>query len=112
MGDTNEPPEGEKMIEEACVAIENVEARDRRLREAKYARRNRMRYIDHLLNELEMLNLAERREVPTRLSTALDRLLTDCESPGEAARPATVVEAMDLLYEIQDGLMFTSPEDD
>ncbi|PZR95362.1 MAG: hypothetical protein DLM67_11155 [Candidatus Nephthysia bennettiae] len=59
-----------------------------------------------------MLNLAERRDVPNRLSTALDRLLTDCESVGEAARPATVVEAMDLLYEIQDGLMFTSPEDD
>jgi hypothetical protein len=100
------------MIEEACVAIENVEARDRRVREAKYARRNRMRYIDHLLNELEMLNLAERRQVPTRLSTALDRLLAECETPGETARPATVVEAMDLLYEIQDGLMFTTPDED
>jgi hypothetical protein len=100
------------MIEEACVAIENVEARDRRLREAKYARRNRMRYIDVLLNELEMLNLAERRELPNRLATAVDRLLVDCEGDGVGARPGTVVEAMDLLYEIQDGLMFTSPEDD
>jgi hypothetical protein len=100
------------MIEEACVAIENVEARDRRQREAKYARRNRMRYIDHLLNELEMLNLAERREVPTRLATALDRLLVECECSDETARPATVVEAMDLLYEIQDGLMFTTPDED
>jgi hypothetical protein len=96
------------MIEEACVAIENVEARDRRLREAKYARRNRMRYIDVLLNELEMLNLAERRELPNRLATAMDRVRVDCEGP----RPSSVVEAMDLLYEIQDGLMFTSPEDD
>ena len=100
------------MIEEACVAIETVEARDRRLREAKYARRNRMRYIDHLLNELEMLNLAERSQVPARLSTALDRLRADCESPGEAVRPVTVVQAMDLLYEIQDTLMFTTPDDD
>ena len=71
-----------------------------------------MRYIDHLLNELEMLNLAERSQVPTRLSTALDRLLAECEVPGETARRATVVEAMDLLYEIQDGLMFTTPDDD
>jgi hypothetical protein len=100
------------MIEEACVAIENVEARDRRLREAKYARRNRMRYIDVLLNELEMLNLAERRELPNRIATAVDRLLVDGEGAGVGARPGTVVEAMDLLYEIQDGLMFTSPEDD
>lgn len=100
------------MIGEACVAIENVEARDRRLREAKYARRNRMRYIDHLLNELEMLNLAERSQVPARLSTALDRLLADCEGTGETARPVTVVQAMDLLYEIQDTLMFTAPDED
>jgi hypothetical protein len=100
------------MIEEACVAIENVEARDRRLREAKYARRNRMRYIDHLLNELEMLNLAERRQLPQTLAGALERLIADTTLCGDQCRPATVIEAMDLLYEIQDGLMFTSPEDD
>jgi hypothetical protein len=100
------------MIEEACIAIESVEARDRRLREAKYARRNRMRYIDQLLNELEMLNLAERRELPQPLSGAVVRLLTDIDASGAGCRPATVIEAMDLLYEIQDGLMFTSPEDD
>jgi hypothetical protein len=102
------------MIEEACVAIENVETRDRRLREAKYARRNRMRYIDHLLNELEMLNLAERREVPQHLVGILDRLLAGAGPlPSvEPGRPETVIEAMDLLYEIQDSLMFTSPEDD
>jgi hypothetical protein len=29
-----------------------------------------------------------------------------------ACRPGTVIEAMDLLYEIQDGLMFTSPDED
>ena len=100
------------MIEEACVAIENVEARDRRVREAKYARRNRMRYIDHLLNELEMLNLAERRELPNRLAAAVERLTSDGAEPAESPRPATVLEAMDRLYEIQDGLMLTSPDED
>ncbi|MDP9248679.1 MAG: hypothetical protein M3O95_11410 [Candidatus Dormibacteraeota bacterium] len=100
------------MIEEACIAIESVEARDRRLREAKYARRNRMRYIDHLLNELEMLNLAERRELPQPISGAVARLLADLPGGGVACRPGSVIEAMDLLYEIQDGLMFTSPDED
>ena len=100
------------MIEEACIAIESVEARDRRLREAKYARRNRMRYIDQLLNELEMLNLAERRELPQPLSGAVARLLADITPSGVACRPGTVIEAMDLLYEIQDGLMLTSPDED
>jgi hypothetical protein len=100
------------MIEEACVAIENVEARDRRVREAKYARRNRMRYIDHLLNELEMLNLAERSELPSPLAAAVVRVTSEGEPPADAPRPGTVLEAMDLLYEVQDGLMFTSPDED
>lgn len=102
------------MIEEACVAIESVEARARRTREAKYARRNRMRYIDHLLNELEMLNLAERREVPPPLATALNRLIAESHvvATADQGRPDTVVQAMDLLYEIQDSLMFGSPDEE
>jgi len=71
-----------------------------------------MRYIDHLLNELEMLNLAERRELPQPISGAVARLLADLPGGGVACRPGSVIEAMDLLYEIQDGLMFTSPDED
>jgi hypothetical protein len=96
------------MIEEACVAIEAVSERDRRVREAKYARRNKMRYIDRLLNELEMLNLADQREVPTQLAVALDALVQDIDVVAkneEVERPGTVGAAMDVLYEIQDSLM-------
>src|SRR5439155_1712455 len=98
----------EGMIEEACVSIDAVSERDRRLREAKYARRNKMRYIDRLLNELEMLNLAEQREVPTQLAVALDRLVHDTDVVArndDVERPGTVTAAMDVLYEIQDNLM-------
>lgn len=98
------------MIEDACVAIEIVGERDRRQREQKYARRNRMRYIDQLLNELEMLNLAEQAGMPKPLFVAVGELVRDME--GRRARPATVVEAMDLLYEIQDSLMFNQIEDE
>ena len=96
------------MIEEACVAIDVVSERDRRLREEKYARRNKMRYIDRLLNELEMLNLADQREVPTQLAVAVDRLVqeTDVEAKTpEVERLGTVTAAIDVLYEIQDSLM-------
>jgi hypothetical protein len=96
------------MIEEACVAIDTVSERDRRLREAKYARRNRMRYIDRLLNELEMLNLADQREVPIQLVVALNKLIRDTDVVAkneEVERPGTVTAAMDVLYEIQDSLM-------
>ena len=101
------------MIEEACVAIERVEERERRARELKYGRRNKIRYIDRLLNELEMLNLAERRQVPERLAIELERLMTESEAIAIVDQPCpeTVTEAMDLLYEIQDSLMFNEDAD-
>jgi hypothetical protein len=96
------------MIEEACVAIDVVSERDRRLREEKYARRNKMRYIDRLLNELEMLNLADQREVPVQLAVAVDKLAHETDvvaRNAEVERAGTVTAAMDVLYEIQDSLM-------
>ena len=96
------------MIEEACVAIEDIEERERRAREIKYGRRNRIRYIDRLLNELEMLNLADETQVPERLATELGRLMADSAVVAlvQQPRPESVTEAMDVLYEIQDSLMF------
>jgi hypothetical protein len=99
------------MIEEACVAIDDLSDRERKTRELKYARRNKMRYIDRLLNELEMLNLAEQVQMPSGLSVAVDKLLDESEVETEV-RPDTVVTAMDLLYEIQDSLMYNQIEDE
>jgi hypothetical protein len=99
------------MIEEACVAIDDLSERERRSRELKYARRNKMRYIDRLLNELEMLNLAEQVQMPSGLSVAVDKLLEESEVETQV-RPDTVVTAMDLLYEIQDSLMYNQIEDE
>src|SRR5262249_29946691 len=79
-----EVQEGEAMIQEACVAIEDIEERERRAREVKYSRRNRIRYIDRLLNELEMLNLAQGTQVPERLAVALG-LLVEESAAGELA---------------------------
>ena len=102
------------MIEEACAMIERVEARERRSREAKYGRRNKIRYIDRLLNELEMLNLADEARVPERLAMELGRLLAESEVVQFAKQPrvGSVNEAMDVLYELQDSLMFNDPEEE
>ena len=102
------------MIEEACAMIERVEARERRSREAKYGRRNKIRYIDRLLNELEMLNLADEARVPERLAMELGRLLAESEvvQVGVQPRLESVNEAMDVLYELQDSLMFNDPEEE
>ena len=94
--------------------IERVEARERRSREAKYGRRNKIRYIDRLLNELEMLNLADETRVPERLAMELGRLLAESEvvQVPEQPRLDTVNDAMDVLYELQDSLMFNDTEEE
>jgi|SRR5579872_4057798 hypothetical protein len=99
------------MISEASLAIDKSSERERRQRELKYARRNKMRYIDQLLNELEMLNLAEQTKLPTALGKAVDALLEESEVETEL-RPDSIVTAMDLLYEIQDSLMYNQIEDE
>ena len=108
---------GEKdmtMIKQASRAIEHMTAREMRIQRAKYARRNKMHHIDRLLNELEMLNLADQRQMPPVLSVAINKVIE--ESPEVTvlaqAKPASVMEAMDALYEIQDSLMYNQIEDE
>jgi predicted aminopeptidase len=107
------PRMGEGMLEEASLAIDRLSSRDRRLREMKYGRRSRMRYIDKLLNELELLNLADEQRLPRALSVAVDKIVE--ESGPENIEPRnleSVTEAMDVLYELQDSLMFTQIDDE
>jgi hypothetical protein len=102
------------MLEDACVEIDVLTEKDRHERAVKYARRNRMRYIDQLLNELEMLNLAEQPKMPDRLSVAVDQLIVETQAAEirGARSVATVPDAMDVLYDIQDSLMFNQIEDE
>lgn len=98
------------MIEQANAAIEYTTERDRRDMELKYARRRRMKRIDKLLNELELLNLAEARDLPRPLSLAVDEVIAESEEPDRNA--ASILEAMDVLYDIQESIMFTQIEDE
>ena len=98
------------MIEQANTAIEVSTERDRRVMELKYARRRRMKQIELLLNELEMLNLAEAEAMPRPLSRAVDQVIADSEEPERTVQ--SILEAMDVLYDIQDSIMFTQIEDE
>src|ERR1700694_1593929 len=100
------------MIKQASRAIEHMTARERRIQRAKYARRNKMHYIDKLLNELEMLNLADQRQMPPVLSVAINKVIEESPEVTVQAQPASVMEAMDALYEIQDSLMYNQIEDE
>ena len=69
------------MIQETCVEIGELEARWTSLREARNARRQKIRYIDELIDQFEKLNLADEVEVPYELVGTGGR-------PGEQRYPS------------------------
>jgi hypothetical protein len=98
-----------RMIEQTSVQISSLRERWHAERELRYARRNRIRHIDRLLDELEMLNIAEETQLPAELAVRVQRLCAEMEHPlgNRAAEDITIVESMDALYDLQDGLMLT-----
>ena len=101
-------------IEETCVAISHLEHRWEVEKTQRYARRNKIRYIDRLLNELEQLNIADEAEIPTELRT-LCREFVDGEGHALARRSVAevaIAEWMDALYDIQDSLMFAMEDEE
>src|SRR5438105_15446360 len=100
---------GGRMIEQTSVQISALRERWHAERELRYARRNRIRHIDRLLDELELLNIAEETQLPADLALRVQRLAAEMEhSLGDRApEDLTIAEAMDALYDLQDGLMLT-----
>lgn len=98
-----------RMIQETSVQISALRERWHVEREQRYARRNRIRHIDRLLDELEMLNIAEETQMPTELAVRVQRLAAEMEHPlgNRAPEDLTIAESMDALYDLQDGLMLT-----
>jgi hypothetical protein len=98
-----------RMIEETSVQISALRERWHVEREQRYARRNRIRYIDRLLDELEMLNIAEETQMSAELAIRVQRLAAEMEHPlgNRAPEDLSIAESMDALYDLQDGLMLT-----
>jgi hypothetical protein len=96
-----------RMIEQTSVQISTLRERWHAERELRYARRNRIRHIDRLLDELEMLNIAEETQMPGDLAFRVQRLAAEMEHPlgNRAAEDLTIADSMDTLYDLQDGLM-------
>lgn len=65
--------------------------------------------MDRLLDELEMLNIAEETQLPTDLAVRVQRLAAEMVHPlaNRALEDLTIAESMDALYDLQDGLMLT-----
>ncbi len=100
------------MIQETCVEIDELEARWTSLREARNARRQKIRYIDELIDAFEKLNLADEVEVPYELvGRAVALVSEDRLIAGRVPDELQISEWMDALYEVQDSLMFTAEDD-
>jgi hypothetical protein len=102
------------MIRETSVEITELYQRWQVELESRYARRNKVRYIDHLLNELELLNLAEAPAMPSDLRREVKRFLDSVEHSlcAKPEKDLTIQESMEALYDIQDTLLLGGEEDD
>src|SRR3989442_15678511 len=105
-----------RMIEQTSVQISAQRERWQAERELRYARRNRIRHIDRLLDELEMLNIAEETQLPTDLAFRVQRLPAEMDPPLgiRAFEDISIREYMDSLSDLHDGLMISleSVQDD
>ena len=101
------------MIEETCLEITQLYERWQSEKEQRYARRNKIRYIDQMLNEFELLNLAEEPVVPVELMGRVKRFVDLEEHPicRRPLREVLIADWMEALYDIQDGLMLTVEDD-
>lgn len=94
------------------MEIGELEARWTSLREARNARRQKIRYIDELIDAFEKLNLADEIEVPYELvGRAVALVSRDALVAGRRPDQLMISEWMDALYEVQDSLMFTAEDD-
>lgn len=101
------------MIEETCLEIGQLQERWQAEKEQRYARRNKIRYIDQILNDFELLNLAEEPVIPMELMGRVKRFVDVEEHPisRRPIREVPVADWMEALYDIQDGLMLTVEDD-
>ena len=102
------------MIQETSVEITALERHWSAEKRARTARRDRIHAIDELIEEFERLNLADEADVPVELRGRAYRVVHDEGHPlaGRLLEHVQIAEWMDALYDVQDGLMFSSDEDD
>jgi hypothetical protein len=101
------------MIQETCTRIEELEDYWSSEIRARHARRNKIRDIDDMLNQFEMLNLADEQVIPTDLRQRVAAFIRAEGHPlSERQTEAVVIpDWMEALYDVQDGLMIRFPDD-
>jgi hypothetical protein len=101
------------LIQDTCLTISVLQERAEAERDARYARRNKIRAIDQLIDEFEMLNLADEVDVPGELMHRATRFIVDASHPL-IKRPSDeipIADWMEALYDLQDTLMLPSEDE-
>lgn len=78
----------------------------------RYARRRKIQFIDEIINEFEMLNLAEEDSPPLELIGRAHKVVRK-EAHPISERPfheVPIAEWMEALYDVQDTLMLPLDE--
>ncbi|MEA2684208.1 MAG: hypothetical protein QOK05_2536 [Chloroflexota bacterium] len=102
------------MINETSVEISHQYKRWQVELESRHARRNKVRYIDRLLNQLELLNLSDSPALPVPFRHEVRRFLSECDHglALRAERDLTIPDCMEALYDIQDTLLLGGDDED
>ena len=102
------------MIQETCVEIGELEQHWLKEKRARTARRQKIHFIDELIEEFEKLNLADEAEIPVELRGRAAALISAEAHPLATRAPdqVAIAEWMDALYDVQDTLMFPGDEPD
>lgn len=109
------PLEGETvLIYETCLTISELQERAVAERDARASRRNKIRALDRLIDEFELLNLAEEVEVPGDLRHKAAAVIGRAAHPLAQRPPheVPIADWMEALYELQDTLMLPGEEVD
>ena len=73
------------------------------------SRRKLLKHSDELLEDVEVLRLSDRRRVPRRLSSAIEKLQLDAGRGEASIAPATLRSAHELVLSVQYRLMSDNP---
>ena len=106
--------EGERLlIQNTCTAISELQERAEADRDVRYARRKKIRAIDQIINDFEMLNLAEEVDVPGELRHRANRFIAAAAHPlvKRSYDQIPIADWMEALYDLQDTLMLPSEDD-
>ena len=98
----------EALFDQTSLTVGDLRTQDRDARRMRYARRHRIRLIDQVINEFELLNLAGVSVVPGELTRRATGFIS-----GDAAgarvmpddRAVPIADWVSALFQVQDALM-------